>query len=88
MSEDLRRCCNKPALESFPCVDGLNRQSHQSPDVANPVSSQLCDGAQPHGIDRCLFNIHQIFRGSELMRVLKERLTRKDICNVSQLISL
>ncbi|XP_056314131.1 vitamin D-binding protein [Danio aesculapii] len=57
VSEDLRRCCNKPALESLPCVDGLKRQSHQSPDVANPVSSQLCNGAQPHGIDRYLFLI-------------------------------
>ncbi|KAK2911767.1 hypothetical protein QQF64_027608 [Cirrhinus molitorella] len=57
MSVDFRKCCSKPALDTLPCVDDLKRQQRQSPDVANPVSSKLCEEAQPHGIDRYLFLI-------------------------------
>ncbi|XP_016337264.1 vitamin D-binding protein-like [Sinocyclocheilus anshuiensis] len=57
MSEDFRKCCSKPALDTLPCVDDLKRQPHQSADVANPVSSKLCEEAQPHRIDRYLFLI-------------------------------
>ncbi|XP_073696904.1 vitamin D-binding protein [Garra rufa] len=57
MSADFRECCSKPPLDTLPCVDDLKRQQRQSPDVANPVSSQLCEEAQPHGIDRYLFLI-------------------------------
>ncbi|KAF4112996.1 vitamin D-binding protein [Onychostoma macrolepis] len=57
MSEDFRKCCSKPALDTLPCMDDLKRQPRQSPDVAKPVSSQLCEEAQPHGIDRYLFRI-------------------------------
>ncbi|KAI2664457.1 Vitamin D-binding protein [Labeo rohita] len=55
MSEDFRKCCSKPALDTLPCVDDLKRQPRQSPDAANPVSSKLCE--EPHGIDRYLFLI-------------------------------
>ncbi|XP_077087676.1 vitamin D-binding protein isoform X2 [Siphateles boraxobius] len=57
MSEDFRKCCRKPALETLPCVDDLERQPRQHPHVADPVSSQLCEEVQPHGIDRYLFLI-------------------------------
>ncbi|XP_016111555.1 serum albumin-like [Sinocyclocheilus grahami] len=53
MSEDFRKCCIKPALDTLPCVDDLKRQPRQSADVANPVSSKICEEAQPHGIVRC-----------------------------------
>lgn len=65
MSGDFQKCCKKPALDTLLCVDDLKRQPRQSPDVASPVSSKLCEEAQPHGIDRCSFNIHQIFGGME-----------------------
>uniref|UniRef100_A0A8C0XYD7 Vitamin D-binding protein n=1 Tax=Cyprinus carpio carpio TaxID=630221 RepID=A0A8C0XYD7_CYPCA len=39
MSEDFRKCCSKPALDTLPCVDDLKRQPRQSE-------------TQPHGIDR------------------------------------
>ncbi|XP_043100776.1 vitamin D-binding protein [Puntigrus tetrazona] len=55
MSEDFGRCCSKPGLDALPCMYDLKRQPRQSPDVANPVSSKLCEEAQPHGIDRYLF---------------------------------
>ncbi|TRY89721.1 hypothetical protein DNTS_009299 [Danionella cerebrum] len=54
MSEGLRRCCSKPALETLPCVDELKREARQSPDEANLVSSLLCKQAMPYGFDRCL----------------------------------
>uniref|UniRef100_A0A673NMK5 Vitamin D-binding protein n=1 Tax=Sinocyclocheilus rhinocerous TaxID=307959 RepID=A0A673NMK5_9TELE len=57
MSQDFRKCCSKPALDTLPCVDDLKRQPRQSADVANPVSSKICEEAQPHGIDRYLFLI-------------------------------
>uniref|UniRef100_A0A672NFX7 Vitamin D-binding protein n=1 Tax=Sinocyclocheilus grahami TaxID=75366 RepID=A0A672NFX7_SINGR len=57
MSEDFRKCCIKPALDTLPCVDDLKRQPRQSADVANPVSSKICEEAQPHGIVRYLFLI-------------------------------
>ncbi|XDV20326.1 hypothetical protein PO909_025675 [Leuciscus waleckii] len=57
MSEDFRKCCRKPALDTLPCVDDLERQPRQHPHVADPVSSQLCEKVQPHGIDRYLFLI-------------------------------
>uniref|UniRef100_A0A8C2AQ24 Vitamin D-binding protein n=1 Tax=Cyprinus carpio TaxID=7962 RepID=A0A8C2AQ24_CYPCA len=44
MSEDFRKCCSKPALDTLPCVDDLKRQPCQSE-------------TQPHGIDRYLFLI-------------------------------
>uniref|UniRef100_A0A8C2D2H5 Vitamin D-binding protein n=1 Tax=Cyprinus carpio TaxID=7962 RepID=A0A8C2D2H5_CYPCA len=55
MSGDFQKCCKKPALDTLLCVDDLKRQPRQSPDVASPVSSKLCEEAQPHGIDRYLF---------------------------------
>ncbi|KAK9974426.1 hypothetical protein ABG768_022526 [Culter alburnus] len=57
ISEDFRKCCRKPALDTLPCVDVLKRQARQYPHVANPVSSQLCEEVQTHGIDRYLFVI-------------------------------
>ncbi|XP_059403729.1 vitamin D-binding protein-like isoform X1 [Carassius carassius] len=55
LSEDFQKCCKKPALDTLLCVDDLKRQPRQFPDVASPVSSKLCEEAQPHGIDRYLF---------------------------------
>jgi len=83
MSEDFRKCCRKPALDTLPCLDDLERQSRQQSNVTDPVSSELCGEVQPNGIDRCSFNIHQIFGGRETMHVLKERSSRKYISAVS-----
>ncbi|KAG1937172.1 alpha-fetoprotein related protein [Pimephales promelas] len=55
MSEDFRKCCRKPALDTLPCLDDLERQSRQQSNITDPVSSELCGEVQPNGIDRYLF---------------------------------
>nr|XP_055056107.1 vitamin D-binding protein-like isoform X2 [Misgurnus anguillicaudatus] len=56
-TEEFRKCCRKPALDTLLCVDNLKRQARQSPDLTNPLSSQLCAEDKPHGVDRYLFFI-------------------------------
>ncbi|XP_051525953.1 vitamin D-binding protein [Myxocyprinus asiaticus] len=57
MSKEFQRCCRKSPLDSLTCVDDLKRQPHHFKDLTNPLSSQLCKEAQPHGLDRYLFLI-------------------------------